>query len=182
MMQSSPLNFRRAVIWIGRLVLGGIFVYAGLSKLIFPNTHLWPMFVLRFSISDESFELRAASGIVQNDLARGVASGGAYFAVRGNRAGFAAADRLALANLGDGHHGDHGGVPGGCDSRLSSAHGHQLRLLRHTGEAHRHDRRPRRRLRRARACHDHLRVHRSSPAAPLVRPRKGPDVEHSLFP
>ena len=51
MMQSSPLNFRRAVIWIGRLVLGVIFVYAGISKLIFPNTHLWPMFVLRFSIS-----------------------------------------------------------------------------------------------------------------------------------
>ena len=51
MMQSSPLNFRRAVIWIGRLVLGGIFVYAGISKLIFPNAHLWPMFVLRFSIS-----------------------------------------------------------------------------------------------------------------------------------
>jgi uncharacterized membrane protein YphA (DoxX/SURF4 family) len=51
MMQSSPFNFRRAIIWIGRLVLGGIFVYAGISKLIFPNTHLWPMFVLRFSIS-----------------------------------------------------------------------------------------------------------------------------------
>jgi uncharacterized membrane protein YphA (DoxX/SURF4 family) len=51
MMQSSPVNFRRAVIWIGRLVLGGIFVYAGISKLIFPNIHLWPMFVLRFSIS-----------------------------------------------------------------------------------------------------------------------------------
>jgi uncharacterized membrane protein YphA (DoxX/SURF4 family) len=51
MMPSSPFNFRRAVIWIGRLVLGGILVYAGISKLIFPNTHLWPMFVLRFSIS-----------------------------------------------------------------------------------------------------------------------------------
>jgi len=33
MMQSSPLNFRRAVIWIGRLVLGGIFIYAGYAKL-----------------------------------------------------------------------------------------------------------------------------------------------------
>lgn len=32
-MQSSPLNFRRAVIWIGRLVLGGIFIYAGYAKL-----------------------------------------------------------------------------------------------------------------------------------------------------
>src|SRR3977135_2539768 len=51
MMQSSPLNLRRVIIWIGRLVLGGIFVYAGFSKLLMPNTHLWPMFVLRFSIS-----------------------------------------------------------------------------------------------------------------------------------
>jgi len=50
MMQSSPLNFRRAIIWIGRLVLGGVFAYAGVSKLIFPNTHLWPWFVLKFSI------------------------------------------------------------------------------------------------------------------------------------
>lgn len=51
MMQSSPFNFRRAVILTGRLVLGGIFVYAGVAKIIFPNTHLWPMFVLKFSIA-----------------------------------------------------------------------------------------------------------------------------------
>jgi len=51
MMESSPLNFRRAIIWIGRLVLGGIFVYAGFSKLLMPNTHFWPLFVLKFSIS-----------------------------------------------------------------------------------------------------------------------------------
>src|SRR5215472_2336000 len=51
MMQSSPFTLRRAVIWIGRLVLSGIFVYAGISKIFFPNTHLWPMFVLKFSIS-----------------------------------------------------------------------------------------------------------------------------------
>src|SRR5260370_3546245 len=51
MMQSSPLNLRRAIIWIGRLVLGGIFVYGGFSKLLMPNTHLWAMFVLKFSIS-----------------------------------------------------------------------------------------------------------------------------------
>jgi uncharacterized membrane protein YphA (DoxX/SURF4 family) len=42
---------RRLIIWIGRLVLGGIFVYAGFSKLLLPNSHLWPMFVLKFSIS-----------------------------------------------------------------------------------------------------------------------------------
>jgi uncharacterized membrane protein YphA (DoxX/SURF4 family) len=51
MMQSSPLNFRRAVIWIGRLVLGGIFIYAGYSKAFFPNHTLWPLFFLKFSIS-----------------------------------------------------------------------------------------------------------------------------------
>jgi uncharacterized membrane protein YphA (DoxX/SURF4 family) len=51
MMQSSPFNLRRAIIWIGRLVLGAIFVYAGFSKLLMPNTHLWPLFVLRFSLS-----------------------------------------------------------------------------------------------------------------------------------
>jgi uncharacterized membrane protein YphA (DoxX/SURF4 family) len=51
MMQSSPFNIRRAIIWLGRLVLGGIFIYAGFSKLLMPNNHLWPMFMLKFSIS-----------------------------------------------------------------------------------------------------------------------------------
>ncbi|HEY2545293.1 MAG TPA: DoxX family protein [Candidatus Acidoferrum sp.] len=51
MMQSSPLNFRRAVIWIGRLLLGGIFIYAGYSKMFLPNTNLWPYFILKFSVS-----------------------------------------------------------------------------------------------------------------------------------
>jgi uncharacterized membrane protein YphA (DoxX/SURF4 family) len=51
MMQSSPLNFRRAIIWIGRLVLGAIFIYAGCSKAFLPNHTLWPFFFLKFSIS-----------------------------------------------------------------------------------------------------------------------------------
>jgi len=51
MLQSSPLNVRRVVSWIGRLALGGIFVYAGFSKLLLPNTNLWPLFVLKFSIT-----------------------------------------------------------------------------------------------------------------------------------
>jgi len=72
MMQSSPFNFRRAVILIARLVLGGIFVYAGISKIFFPNTHLWPMFVLKFSISTnlatfaqqvESYKLLSPAGV-----------------------------------------------------------------------------------------------------------------------
>lgn len=51
MMQSSPWNLRRAIIWIGRLLLGGIFIYAGYSKIFLPNTNLWPFFILKFSIT-----------------------------------------------------------------------------------------------------------------------------------
>src|SRR5258708_15364660 len=51
MLQSAPFNYRRVIIWIGRLVLGAIFVYAGFAKLLMPNTHLWPYFFLKFSVS-----------------------------------------------------------------------------------------------------------------------------------
>ncbi|MGB8473328.1 MAG: MauE/DoxX family redox-associated membrane protein [Candidatus Acidiferrum sp.] len=51
MMESSPLNFRRVMIWIGRLVLGGIFLYAGYSKLFYPNRNLWPYFFLKLSLT-----------------------------------------------------------------------------------------------------------------------------------
>jgi uncharacterized membrane protein YphA (DoxX/SURF4 family) len=51
MMQSSPLNFRRLVIWIGRLLLGGIFIYAGYSKAFLPNHNYWPYFFLKLSLT-----------------------------------------------------------------------------------------------------------------------------------
>jgi uncharacterized membrane protein YphA (DoxX/SURF4 family) len=72
MMQSSPLNFRRAVMWIGRLVLGGIFIYAGCSKLFLPNTNFWPYFFLKLSLSSnisnfalqvEAFKLLPSWGV-----------------------------------------------------------------------------------------------------------------------
>jgi len=50
-MQASPLNLRRVVIWIGRLLLGAIFIYAGYSKIFLPNTNFWPYFILKFSIT-----------------------------------------------------------------------------------------------------------------------------------
>jgi uncharacterized membrane protein YphA (DoxX/SURF4 family) len=71
MMQSSPLNFRRSVIWLGRIVVGLIFVYAGYSKLFLPNQHLWPYFFLKFSVSAnlstfafqvESYKVLSAAG------------------------------------------------------------------------------------------------------------------------
>jgi uncharacterized membrane protein YphA (DoxX/SURF4 family) len=51
MMQSSPLNFRRAVMWLGRLILGPVFIYAGYSKAFLPNSHFWPWFFFKFSLS-----------------------------------------------------------------------------------------------------------------------------------
>ena len=51
MMQSAPFNFRRLIIWLGRLVLGGIFIYAGYSKIFAPNLMLQSLFTLKFSIS-----------------------------------------------------------------------------------------------------------------------------------
>jgi uncharacterized membrane protein YphA (DoxX/SURF4 family) len=51
MMQSSPWNLRRVVLWIGRLLLGGVFLYAGYSKIFLPNSNLWPFFILKFSLS-----------------------------------------------------------------------------------------------------------------------------------
>lgn len=51
MMQSSPLNFRRAILWIGRIILGVIFIFAGYSKAFLPNNNLWPLFILKFSLA-----------------------------------------------------------------------------------------------------------------------------------
>jgi uncharacterized membrane protein YphA (DoxX/SURF4 family) len=51
MMQSAPFNFRRAFILIGRLVLAGIFLFAGLSKIFYPNHFLlWPLPMLKLTI------------------------------------------------------------------------------------------------------------------------------------
>jgi len=71
-MQSSPITLRRAIIWIGRLVLGCIFVYAGYAKLFLPNFIPWPLFALKFSLTTnlsnfgvqvESYKLLPPAGV-----------------------------------------------------------------------------------------------------------------------
>jgi len=49
-MQSAPLNYRRLVIWIGRLLLGAIFIYAGCSKIFYPNQLFQSWLLAKFSI------------------------------------------------------------------------------------------------------------------------------------
>jgi len=72
MMQSSPINLRRATLWIARLSLGGIFIYAGYAKLFLPNFIPWPLFALRLSLSTnlsnfavqvESYKLLSPGGV-----------------------------------------------------------------------------------------------------------------------
>jgi len=50
MMQSAPFNYRRLIIWLGRLLLGGIFLYAGYSKIFAPNLNLSSFFMFKFSL------------------------------------------------------------------------------------------------------------------------------------
>jgi len=72
MTQSSPFNFRRVVMLIARLALGGIFVYAGYSKIFLPNLILSAWFTLKFSVSTnlsnfaaqvESYKLLSPAGV-----------------------------------------------------------------------------------------------------------------------
>src|ERR1700730_3363283 len=42
MMQSSPLNFRRVFLWIGRIILAGVFIYAGYAKIFALAIHPRP--------------------------------------------------------------------------------------------------------------------------------------------
>lgn len=60
MMESSPLNPRRAVVWIGRLILAGVFIYAGYSKLALPNIKPRPpigVALSLFALQVDSFQM-----------------------------------------------------------------------------------------------------------------------------
>ena len=72
-MESAPFTYRRVIMWVGRIVLGAIFVAAGCSKLFFPNhAMLWPYPMLQFSVlanisnfgnQVKSYQLLPASGV-----------------------------------------------------------------------------------------------------------------------
>jgi len=50
MMQSSPMNWRRAIIIVGRLALAAVFLYAAYSKIFLPNSLYGPLPV-KFAMS-----------------------------------------------------------------------------------------------------------------------------------
>jgi len=66
MMQSSPMNLRRAIIWIGRLVLGGIFIYAGYAKIFLPIMHPRPpigVALAFFALQVGSYQILPPGGV-----------------------------------------------------------------------------------------------------------------------
>jgi len=50
MMESAPFNYRRLIILVSRLALAGIFIYAGYSKIFYPNQMFRPVALLKFSV------------------------------------------------------------------------------------------------------------------------------------
>lgn len=66
MMQSFPFTLRRAVMWIGRLVLGGIFIYAGYAKIVLPTMHPRPpvgVALTFFALQVDSYQLLPPWGV-----------------------------------------------------------------------------------------------------------------------
>jgi uncharacterized membrane protein YphA (DoxX/SURF4 family) len=66
MLQSSPLNLRRAVIWIGRIVLAGIFIYAGYAKITLPTMHPRPPLGVAlsfFAMQVDSYQILPSWGV-----------------------------------------------------------------------------------------------------------------------
>ena len=100
MMQSSPLNFRRAVMWLGRLILGPIFIYAGYSKAFLPNSHFWPWFFFKFSLATNiaNFAFQVEAFKLLSPAGRSIC--GAHAAVHRNCSRLARPDRLAVSYFG----------------------------------------------------------------------------------
>jgi uncharacterized membrane protein YphA (DoxX/SURF4 family) len=63
MLESAPLSARRVIIWIGRLILAGIFIYAGYAKLFRPDMHPRPPIPIArslFALQIDSYQMLSA--------------------------------------------------------------------------------------------------------------------------
>jgi uncharacterized membrane protein YphA (DoxX/SURF4 family) len=68
MMESAPLNFRRIIIWIGRLVIAAIFIFAGLAKLIRWDMHPRPSIGIAtslFALQIDSYQMLPSWVVLQ---------------------------------------------------------------------------------------------------------------------
>jgi uncharacterized membrane protein YphA (DoxX/SURF4 family) len=68
MMQSAPFNYRRIIIWMGRLMIAAIFIYAGLAKMIrWDMTPHPPLGIARslFALQIDSYQMLPAWAVLQ---------------------------------------------------------------------------------------------------------------------
>jgi uncharacterized membrane protein YphA (DoxX/SURF4 family) len=68
MMESAPLNFRRIIIWLGRLVIAAIFIFAGLAKLIRWDMHPRPSIGIAtslFALQIDSYQMLPSWVVLQ---------------------------------------------------------------------------------------------------------------------
>jgi uncharacterized membrane protein YphA (DoxX/SURF4 family) len=67
MMQSSPFNFRRVMIWIGRITLAAVFLYAGYAKLFRPDMTPRPSIPIArslFALQIDSYQMLPAWAVL----------------------------------------------------------------------------------------------------------------------
>lgn len=60
MMQSAPFTYRRIIIWLGRILIAGIFIYAGFAKMIRWDMHPRPPFGIAtslFALQIDSYQM-----------------------------------------------------------------------------------------------------------------------------
>jgi uncharacterized membrane protein YphA (DoxX/SURF4 family) len=67
MMESTPFNFRQIIIWIGRIVLAAIFIYAGYAKLFRPDMTPRPpvpIAISLFALQIDSYQILPPSAVL----------------------------------------------------------------------------------------------------------------------
>ncbi len=67
MIESSPFNFRRVVIWIGRIILAAVFIYAGYGKLFRPDMTPRPSIPIArslFALQIDSYQMLPAWAVL----------------------------------------------------------------------------------------------------------------------
>jgi len=60
MMESAPFNYRRAIIWLGRILIAGILIYAGLAKMLRWDMHPRPPISIAtslFALQIDSYQM-----------------------------------------------------------------------------------------------------------------------------
>lgn len=68
MMQSAPFNLRRLILWLGRLVIAAIFIFAGLAKLIRWDMHPRPSIGIAtslFALQIDSYQMLPSWAVLQ---------------------------------------------------------------------------------------------------------------------